>query len=269
MRSVKGVKFAMVPMKVFLDPSNAALRVWCGLSMFANHDNVCWPSQRALAEYLGVSQAMVCRGLDDLKTMKMVTVEDAPTGRKYFRLHMGGDSPVHQGDSPMNQGDSPVQEGDSPMNQNFDENPLHPLAPEGVAMKWPPAIDSRTRSMNQTHEAEAAAVASLQTTTATAGLTGIDIDEFWHSFPIALATNRAKATAIWAGLDNTTRAAVCAAAKRYKAVFSAAADHNKAFFRHAPAFMSDGFWTLSDNEWRIAAREPVPFVPDTRPPDAW
>lgn len=268
MRSVKGSKFAMVPVKVMLDPSNAALRVWCGLCMFASHENICWPSQRALAEYLGVSQTMVHRGIEDLKTMKMVTVEDGPTGRRFFRLHMAGDSPMNQSDSPVKVGDSPVKVGDSPMNQNFNENLLQELESVGVAPETPPAIDSRTRLKNQTHESdsEAEAPASPGTTTATAGQSGFD--DYWHALPRVLTTNRSAALVAWSELDTAARLAAIAAAPRYAAVVDAAPADRKQWFRHAAKFLLERAWEMSDDDWRIQARVPV-AVEAEKPADFW
>lgn len=279
MRSQKDVKFAMVPEPVFQDGSPAAIKVWCGLAMFANHANRCWPSQKELAEYLGVSRWMVSRGLEDLVLMRMVTVGADEKGRKFFQLHMKraektdvadlhNVAPVHMEGANLHMGCASLHMESARMHIFSGQNSSQTPAPQGEAPKTAFAIDSITRLNNQTHQPEvgAAGAKAPATTTATAGLSRFD--RFWETMPRVIATNRRGAEDIWAGLALADQDAALAGAVRYAAVVNSAPDDRKQYFLHAPAFLRERAWEMQDNDWRVRARAPV-VMPMEAPADFW
>lgn len=273
MRSEKDVRFAMVPEKLYVEGSLSAIKTWCGLSSFANHANACWPSQREVAEILGVRQSVVCRGIQDLIAMRLVTRETDEKGRKFFQLHMKmapGKIAVQQfGDAGQHRSDAVQQFGDAVQQFSDDENPAQTLAGIEQPPKWARAIDPLTRSNNQIQQPEAGAAGrSVGKATATAGLTRFE--EYWGIMPKVIATDRASTTAEWQSLAPADQAAAIVGAGRYAAVFAAAPDDRKQYFARAARFLRERMWTMSDNEWRIRARVEIPAsVVDDRPADFW
>lgn len=271
MRSQEGVRFAMVPEKLYVEGSLSAIKTWCGLSSFANHANACWPSQREVAEVLGVRQSVVCRGIQDLISMRLVTRETDEKGRKFFQLHMKmapGKIAVQQfGDAGQHQSDAVQQFGDAVQQFSEGEKTTQVLAGIEQPPKWARAIEPSTRSNNQNHQPDSEAAGETSgKTTATAGLTRFE--EYWNVMPKVIASNRASASEEWQSLAPADRAAAVAGAVRYAAVVNAAPIDRKQYFRHAAAFLRDRAWEMQDDDWRVHARVPVAMV-DDRPADFW
>lgn len=79
--------FAIVPEWILMQAGPTALRVWCLLCRYSNHENAAWPSQETMADKFSVSVDTIQRAIRELSQMGAIQVDSLQDGMKRHNLY--------------------------------------------------------------------------------------------------------------------------------------------------------------------------------------